>query len=172
MHCDKCGKNFSDLDSCCPYCGKEVVRSKNLIKKDDEKLTICKCFKNFFVKFISVDDIATVKEFLVIFIIHIIQNVILGLVNLNNINTILNILFFIPICALMIRRYHDTDLSGIFACLYGYALIAYTFSFFTDKDNVKWILLISALLTYALNFVLLIRKSNPKSRWNKDNGVA
>ena len=172
MHCDKCGKDFSDLDSCCPYCGKEVVRSKNLLKQKDEKITIGRCFLNFFTKFITVDDVATVKEFLVIFIIHLIHNVVLGLLNLNNINTIINIVFFIPICALMIRRYHDTNLSGVFTCLYGYALIAYSFSFFTDKDYVKWVLLITALIAYAINFILLIRKTNPKSRWNKDNGYA
>ena len=38
-------------------------------------------------QYVTVDDIATVKEFLVIFIIHLIQNIVLGLVNLNNINT-------------------------------------------------------------------------------------
>ena len=170
MHCDKCGKDFDDLNYCCPYCGKEFPKTNNLIKPVDDKITISKVFSNFFTKFITVNDVATIKEFIIIFIIHLIQNVVLGLLNLNSINTIINIIFFIPLVALMIRRYHDTNMFGFFVCLYGYALIAYSFSFFVSKESVKYFLLFSALATYFINFLLLLRKTNPNSRWNKLNG--
>lgn len=171
MICDKCGRNIADDEASCPYCGKDITKNINKYNsKPDTKVTTGDVFKNFIVKSFDANGVACLKEFLIIFIIHTLHNLILGLVGLNYINTIINIIVFIPICTLFVRRYHDTGLSGFFVILYGTALILFSFSFFTEKENLKLLMLISSLVLYVINFLLLIRKTDPNSKWNPYNG--
>ena len=172
MVCQKCGRNIKDDEASCPYCGKDVSQNINKYNTPNKEtyITIGDVFKNFILKSFDSNGIATLKEYLIIIIIHFITNVLLGVFGLNYINTFLNIILFIPICTLIIRRYHDTGLSGFFVILYCTALLLYTFSFFTSKEAIKISLIIGAVLLFTVNFLLLIRKSDPNSKWNPYNG--
>lgn len=170
MFCQKCGKNISDDEYYCPYCGKEMPKKRNLINVNN-KITILDCFKNFFVKGFSTDGVSTRKEFWVIYIIYIIQNIVLGVLSLNYINTILNIILFFPINALAIRRYHDINMSGGFASIGIYAIFGYMFSFFFKSDKVTTLLfLITSIIALVTQLFLLTKPTNEKSRWNPING--
>ena len=168
MYCKKCQNVISEKDYYCPYCGYNNKKDDN--PKKDEIITIKDCFKNFIVKSFSASGVATLKEFWVIYSIHIIASIILGIIGLHYVNTILNIIFFIPLMALAIRRYHDTNKSGAFAILGGYFKIGYLFSFYTSNDTAKYILLVSSLLALVLELILLSFPTNPNSRWNPVNG--
>lgn len=169
MFCQKCGKLISDDEYYCPFCGKEMPNKKNLIAKPQE-LTIWDCFKNFIVKGFSGDGVATRKEFWVIYICFMIQNVLLGVLGINYINTILNIILFFPILGLTVRRFHDINMSGGWACLGGYAEIGYMFSFFFENKTTSLILLITAIIALVIQLLLLSKPTNKKSRWNPING--
>ena len=169
MFCQKCGKIIHDDEYCCPYCGKEISsnKNKNQIVYD---VTIGECIKNFFIKGFTADGVANRKEFWIIYIYYIIQNILLGFLGLNYINTILNIILFFPVMALTIRRYHDINKSGAWACLGGYAQIGYMFSFFFANKVTSNILLISSILALVIQLYILTKPTDPKSRWNPVNG--
>lgn len=168
MICNKCKQIISDIDTVCPFCG-EPVKTNKIIPPSD-KITIKDCFINFIVKGFSSEGVATRKEFWIIYIIHVILNILLGVIGLNTINTIFNIIFFFPIMALAIRRYHDTNKSGAWVILGGYAQVGYMFYFMTSENTIKTILLVTSGLCFLLQLFLLSYPTNPKSRWNPING--
>ena len=169
MFCQKCGNSISDNEYYCPYCGKELPNKRNLINSN-QNLTIGQCYINFFKKGFFVDGVATRKEYWIIFITHVIINLVLGILNVNYINTIINIILFFPITALAIRRYHDIDKSGAWALLGGYGQIGYMFSFFFEDKKTITIILITAIISYLLQQIILTKPTNEKSRWNPVNG--
>ena len=168
MYCKKCQNIIKDNEWHCPYCGYDNKKNSEL--EESTTITIKDCFKNFIVKSFSASGVATIKEFWVIYAIHILLSIILGLIGLHYVNTTINIILFIPLMALAIRRYHDTNKSGAFAILGGYFQVAYLFSFYTSNDNTKMILLISSLVALAIQLLLLSMPTNPNSRWNPKNG--
>lgn len=169
MFCQKCGKLISDEEYYCPFCGKEMPNRNKLIQQPTD-LTIGDCIKNFFVKGFSSEGIATRKEFWTIYIYFIVQNLLLGFLGVNYINTVLNIILFFPVMALSIRRYHDINKSGAWACLGGYAQIGYMFSFFFENKVTSNTLLITAIIALVIQLYLLSKPTNQKSRWNPING--
>ena len=168
MYCKKCKNVIGDNEYYCPHCG--FNNKKNDYQQKQEIITIKTCFKNFIIKGFSANGVATLKEFWVIYTIHVIISILLGIIGLHYVNTVLNIIIFIPLMALAIRRYHDTNKSGAFAILGGYFQVAYLFSFYTSNENTKMILLISSLIALAIQLILLSFPTNPNSRWNPKNG--
>ncbi len=167
MYCKKCKNVIKDNEYYCPYCG---FNNKNDYIEETKPITISDCFKNFIVKGFSGEGVATIKEFWLIFAIHIILSIVLGVIGFNYINTIINIIIFIPMMALKIRRYHDTNKSGAFAILGGYYEIAYLFSFYTSNETYKKLLLISSIVALIIELILLSLPTNENSRWNPKNG--
>ena len=167
MYCKKCQNVIKDNEYYCPYCG---FNNKQDLVETKKEITIKECFKNFVVKGFSGNGVATIKEFWIIYAIHIILSIILGVLGFNYVNTIINIIIFIPLMALEIRRYHDTDKSGAFAILGGYFRIAYLFSFYTSNESYHLILLISSITALIISLILLSLPTKENSRWNPKNG--
>lgn len=167
MYCKKCKNVIKDNEYYCPYCG---FNNKNDYTEPVKEITIGDCFKNFIVKGFSGEGVATLKEFWLIFAIHIAISVVLGILAFNYVNTVINIITFIPLMALEIRRYHDTNKSGAYAILGGYYKIAYLFSFFTSNETYKLILLVSSGIALIVELILLSLPTNENSRWNPKNG--
>lgn len=169
MFCGKCGKNVADDEYYCPYCGKQMPGNRFPTSATYD-VTVGDCIKNFFKKGFTADGVANRKEFWTIFIYYIIQNIVLGFLGINYINTVLNIILFFPVMALTIRRYHDINKSGAWATLGGYAQIGYMFSFFFENKLTSNILLITAIIALVIQLFLLTKPTDPKSRWNPING--
>ena len=168
MYCKKCKNVIADNEYYCPYCG--FNNKKDEYVEKTERVTIKTCFKNFIVKSFFADGIATRMEYWVIIVIYLCISISLGIFGLNYINTIINIITFIPIMTLTIRRYHDTNKSGFFAILGGYFRIGYLFSFFFSDKTVRLSLLITSIIALLIELFLLSMPSNKNSKWNPING--
>ncbi|MBO4667876.1 MAG: DUF805 domain-containing protein [Bacilli bacterium] len=168
MYCKKCKNVINDNEYYCPYCG--YSNKHNDIEPKKEKITIKKCFVNFFINFFNASGVATRLEFWVINTIYVITTLILYIFKLNMINFIFNAIFFIPLICLSIRRYHDINKSGIFAILGCYFKTSYVISLFTTNEKAKIIILITAIIALLLELILLSFPSDENSKWNPDNG--
>ena len=168
MYCKKCQNVINDNEYYCPYCG--FNNKKENVNNNEEKVTLKKCFLNFFIKAFSGKGVATLKEFWVIFGIYLVINVVLEIFKLRTVNAAINIIFFFPLLALTIRRYHDIDRSGLFSLFFVYGVIAYFFSYYVENDNGRLVILISAIAALLINFTLLAMRSIETSRWNPKNG--
>ncbi len=172
MYCKNCGKFINDDESRCPYCKIDIEKKNNNIINVNKKINP---IFDFYKKILDVKTLSKPNEFLFIFLIIISYNIILGLIGLkinifNHINTILNIINIIPLFSLSIRRLHDANLSGFFSSLLAISLIVYMISYYEAKKNVRLLdLLISAVLL-VISLFLFLKKSDPNSKYDPDNG--
>lgn len=168
MKCKKCGKEIYD-DLICPYCENDIIKNN-----ENKKInySISDCIKRFFKFYNKTSGRATLKEFLTIFTIIIIYNALFTILKLYIVNTVLNLILFIPTISLIIRRLHDANKSGAYSILYFNSIIFYAICQITSNDtmNVKLTMLFICLVSLSILLILLFKKSIPNSKWDDDNG--
>lgn len=169
MHCDKCGTYNSNDNYYCDKCGKQLIHK---VPTDPyRKISFFDCYKEYVKNAFNAKGVASVKEFYVIFITNIIISAILTIFVSTASCLTFQLITFFPSMTLGIRRLHDSNLSGAYGIIFGYAIIAYMLRvLYVEKESLVIFLVGSAGICLLITLILLSRQTDPNSRWNPVNG--